>query len=81
MGNGRAFNLNINSILNIVTLIILATMWFGAIRAHVDDNAIHNEFKELSDEFIPRSELDQIIKRIDASTDRLEKAIEKMENK
>ena len=71
--------MNINTGLNILTIVVLGLMWFGAVGAHVDDNSIHTDYQEQAQNFMPRQELELIVTNLTDQIDRLELAIDRMD--
>ena len=65
--------------LNVISILFIAGMYFGILRAHVDDTEQHNTYSNLSEKFVPRSELVQVINNLETQINRLENVVDRLE--
>lgn len=69
---GQKIGLNINTILTLVLYAVIGLMWFSTVGAHVNDPSKHTNYLERTEQAVQLAKLTDAVDRLEVAVDKLE---------
>ena len=68
---------NVSTLLAVLAFIIYQSQWQNHVEEHIQDDGIHMKFERKIEVFVPRMELDERLRNMEKSLQRIEENINK----